>query len=87
MTTWYVVVDYSPSVLTPKIRYKRHEVQTRLVCLININCAQSVTILSIAFFTMITIVAGGISPLLAYACGRLNGKGGLDGWRWIFVCG
>lgn len=40
---------------------------------------------SLAIFSFFTILAGGLSPLLAYGCSRLNGKADLAGWRWIFV--
>ncbi|TFK29447.1 MFS general substrate transporter [Coprinopsis marcescibilis] len=38
-----------------------------------------------AAFYLLTVTAGGLSPLLAYGLSLLNGKGGLEGWRWIFV--
>lgn len=30
-------------------------------------------------------VAGAFSGLLAYAIAKLDGLGGLAGWRWIFI--
>ncbi|KAF2424809.1 putative MFS transporter [Tothia fuscella] len=31
------------------------------------------------------ILAGAISGLFAYACAQLDGRAGLEGWRWIFI--
>ncbi|KAF8963680.1 major facilitator superfamily domain-containing protein [Flammula alnicola] len=39
----------------------------------------------IAVFYLISVTAGGLSPILAYAISLLDGKRGLAGWRWIFI--
>ncbi|KAF9047427.1 major facilitator superfamily domain-containing protein [Panaeolus papilionaceus] len=39
----------------------------------------------LAIFYLLSITAGGLSPLLAYVLSLLDGKGSLAGWRWIFV--
>ncbi|PPQ63040.1 hypothetical protein CVT24_005986 [Panaeolus cyanescens] len=39
----------------------------------------------LAIFYLLSITAGGLSPLLAYVLSLLDGKGNLAGWRWIFV--
>jgi MFS family permease len=31
------------------------------------------------------ILAGAFSGLLAYALAKLDGLGGYEGWRWIFI--
>lgn len=36
------------------------------------------------FFSAASI-AGAFSGLLAYAIAKLDGLGGLEGWRWIFI--
>ncbi|KAF8911500.1 major facilitator superfamily domain-containing protein [Gymnopilus junonius] len=36
-------------------------------------------------FYLISVTAGGLSPILAYAFSLLKGRGGLAGWRWIFI--
>ncbi|TFK29445.1 MFS general substrate transporter [Coprinopsis marcescibilis] len=38
-----------------------------------------------AVFYLLSVTAGGMSPLLAYGLSLLNGKGNLEGWRWILV--
>jgi hypothetical protein len=40
---------------------------------------------SLAYFFVIAVLAAGVSPILAYACSLLGGRGNLAGWRWIFV--
>ncbi|KAH6913607.1 major facilitator superfamily domain-containing protein [Coprinopsis sp. MPI-PUGE-AT-0042] len=39
----------------------------------------------LAGFYLISIVLGGFSAILAYAFQLLRGKGGLNGWQWIFL--
>ncbi|KAJ2912564.1 hypothetical protein MD484_g7862, partial [Candolleomyces efflorescens] len=39
----------------------------------------------LAGFYLISIVLGGFSAILAYALQLLRGKGGLNGWQWIFI--
>jgi MFS family permease len=39
----------------------------------------------LAGFYLISIVLGGFSAILAYGFQLLRGKGGLNGWRWIFL--
>ncbi|TFK44848.1 major facilitator superfamily domain-containing protein [Crucibulum laeve] len=39
----------------------------------------------LAIFYLTSIVLGGFSSLFAYALTFLKGKGGLNGWAWIFV--
>ncbi|KAJ3339689.1 hypothetical protein HDU93_007915 [Gonapodya sp. JEL0774] len=39
----------------------------------------------VAIFFSMASVAGAFSGLLASAISFLNGKGGLEGWRWIFI--
>jgi len=67
-------------------RYKRHEVQKRFVSL-NSQKFDKLTLVyvSLSVFYLLSVTAGGLSPILAYAFSLLNGKGGLAGWRWIFV--
>lgn len=31
------------------------------------------------------VLASGFSAILAYGLARMNGLGGLEGWRWIFI--
>ncbi|EAU83773.2 hypothetical protein CC1G_07508 [Coprinopsis cinerea okayama7 len=38
-----------------------------------------------AVFSLLPLTAGGLSPLLAYGLSLLEGKGNLEGWRWIFI--
>lgn len=38
-----------------------------------------------ALFFSAASVAGAFSGLLAFAIGKMDGKGGLEGWRWIFI--
>lgn len=39
-----------------------------------------------SFFFSSTSLAGAFGGLLATAIGKMDGKGGLAGWRWIFIC-
>ncbi|PPR06530.1 hypothetical protein CVT24_001424 [Panaeolus cyanescens] len=39
----------------------------------------------LAIFFLLSITAGGLSPLLAYALDLMDGQGNLAGWRWIFI--
>ncbi|KAJ3514755.1 hypothetical protein NLJ89_g2184 [Agrocybe chaxingu] len=39
----------------------------------------------LAVFYLISVTAGGLSPILAYVFSLLKGRGGLEGWRWIFI--
>jgi MFS family permease len=39
----------------------------------------------VALFFSAAGVAGAFSGLLAYGISFMDGKGGLEGWRWIFV--
>lgn len=39
----------------------------------------------LSFFYTLSILATGLSSILAYGLQLLNGKGGLRGWRWIFL--
>lgn len=39
----------------------------------------------LAAFYLISIVLGGFSNILGYAMTLLKGKGGLEGWRWVFL--
>ena len=36
-------------------------------------------------FYLISVTAGGLSPILAYVFSLLKGRANLAGWRWIFV--
>ncbi len=38
-----------------------------------------------AMFFSAASIAGAFSGLLAFAIGKMNGVGGLEGWRWIFI--
>jgi MFS family permease len=38
-----------------------------------------------ALFFSAASIAGAFSGLLAYAISNMNGVGGLEGWRWIFI--
>ncbi|EAU83784.1 hypothetical protein CC1G_07519 [Coprinopsis cinerea okayama7 len=38
-----------------------------------------------AAFYLLSVTAGGLSPLLAYGLSLLEGKRNLEGWRWIFI--
>ncbi|KAI0165465.1 MFS general substrate transporter [Hypoxylon sp. FL1284] len=38
-----------------------------------------------SFFFCSTVIGGAFGGLLAYAIAGLNGRGGLAGWRWIFI--
>ena len=38
-----------------------------------------------AMFFSAASIAGAFSGLLAYAIGKMDGAGGLEGWRWIFI--
>ncbi|RXW11710.1 hypothetical protein EST38_g14145, partial [Candolleomyces aberdarensis] len=38
-----------------------------------------------AVFCLLSVTAGGLSPLLVYGLSLLDGKQGLAGWRWIFI--
>lgn len=39
----------------------------------------------LSFFYSLSILATGLSSLLAYGLAQLNGRNGLAGWRWIFL--
>jgi len=39
----------------------------------------------LAAFYLIAIVFGGFSAIMAYGMALLAGKGGLNGWAWIFL--
>ncbi|KAF4598702.1 hypothetical protein EYR38_007110 [Pleurotus pulmonarius] len=39
----------------------------------------------IAGFAVISLLASGFSPILAYSLSLLDGRGGLAGWSWIFL--
>lgn len=38
-----------------------------------------------ALFFSAASIAGAFSGLLAFAIGKMDGVGGLEGWRWIFI--
>ena len=40
---------------------------------------------SLAAFLLISVTAGGLSPLMAYVFSQLDGRQGIPGWQWIFV--
>lgn len=40
----------------------------------------------LTIFYMTGSLLSGFSGLIAFAISHLNGKGGLAGWRWIFIC-
>lgn len=42
--------------------------------------------LRLTIFYMTGSLLSGFSGLIAFAIAHLNGKGGLKGWRWIFIC-
>ncbi|KAF8161310.1 major facilitator superfamily domain-containing protein [Crassisporium funariophilum] len=39
----------------------------------------------LAVFYLLSVTAGGLSPILAYVFSLLGGKQGIAGWRWIFI--
>jgi MFS family permease len=39
----------------------------------------------LSFFYTLSILATGLSSILAYGLAQLDGEGGLSGWRWIFL--
>jgi len=39
----------------------------------------------LAFFFLFSVVIGGFSPIFGYALTLLQGKGGIEAWRWIFI--
>ncbi|TFK74582.1 MFS general substrate transporter [Pluteus cervinus] len=39
----------------------------------------------LAVFYVISLVFGGFSAIIGYALSLLNGRGGIDGWAWIFI--
>ncbi|TFK29452.1 MFS general substrate transporter [Coprinopsis marcescibilis] len=39
----------------------------------------------LAAFYLLSVTASGLSPLLAYGLSFLDGRGKLEGWRWIFA--
>lgn len=41
--------------------------------------------ISFSIFYLLAVTAGGLSPILAYVFSLMDGRGGLAGWRWIFV--
>ncbi|KAI1259316.1 MFS general substrate transporter [Xylariaceae sp. FL1019] len=47
-------------------------------------CRREIQLRQAAFFSAASI-AGAFSGLLAYAISKLDGLGGLAGWRWIFI--
>src|SRR5437868_5147619 len=51
--------------------YTRYELQTRNAVFYLIGCS----------------LASAFSGILAYGFTQLNGLGGLEGWRWIFIVG
>src|SRR5260221_12929248 len=40
---------------------------------------------SLAYFFVIAVFSAGLSPIFAYACSLLGGRGNFAGWRWILV--
>jgi MFS family permease len=47
-------------------------------------CRHEIQLRTALFFSAAS-VAGAFSGLLAFAIGKMNGVGGLEGWRWIFI--
>ncbi|KAG9049977.1 hypothetical protein FS837_008327 [Tulasnella sp. UAMH 9824] len=39
----------------------------------------------LALFTLISYVAGGFSPILAYGFTMMEGRAGIHGWQWIWI--
>ncbi|PPQ87485.1 hypothetical protein CVT25_008221 [Psilocybe cyanescens] len=39
----------------------------------------------LSIFYLLSVTAGGLSPILAYVFSLLKGRGGLAGWRYIFI--
>ncbi|BFZ62854.1 hypothetical protein YB2330_003964 [Saitoella coloradoensis] len=39
----------------------------------------------LSIFYMSSVLASGFAGILAYGLGRLNGRQGIEGWRWIFI--
>ncbi|KAG8684841.1 hypothetical protein FRC08_013457, partial [Ceratobasidium sp. 394] len=39
----------------------------------------------LSVFYMSSVLASGFASILAYGLARMNGLGGLQGWRWIFI--
>ncbi|CEL52995.1 putative transporter C1002,16c OS=Schizosaccharomyces pombe (strain 972 / ATCC 24843) GN=SPAC1002.16c PE=3 SV=1 [Rhizoctonia solani AG-1 IB] len=39
----------------------------------------------LSVFYMSSVLASGFASILAYGLARMNGLGGLEGWRWIFI--
>lgn len=47
-------------------------------------CRDEIQLRQALFFSAASI-AGAFSGLLAFAIGKMDGVGGLEGWRWIFI--
>lgn len=47
-------------------------------------CRHEIQLRQAMFFSAAS-VAGAFSGLLAFAISKMNGVGGLEGWRWIFI--
>lgn len=47
-------------------------------------CRHEIQLRTALFFSAAS-VAGAFSGLLAFAIGKMDGVGGLEGWRWIFI--
>lgn len=47
-------------------------------------CRDEIQLRQALFFSAASI-AGAFSGLLAFAISKMNGVGGLEGWRWIFI--
>lgn len=47
-------------------------------------CRHEIQLRQALFFSAASI-AGAFSGLLAYAIAKMDGVGGLEGWRWIFI--
>lgn len=47
-------------------------------------CRHEIQLRQALFFSAASI-AGAFSGLLAFAISKMNGVGGLEGWRWIFI--